>query len=119
MPHAIQSNKYYLTNNQIVLAGVMALTPFGILGIPDLIVRRKKQALWHLLLLIIGTAMGLIVGYSAFFFVAVGEPTKVDDFSIIGAHISGLIILGSYIWSVWEGAWILGHVEDVRAQANQ
>lgn len=36
----------------------------------------------------------------------------------IGGLLAGAIIIPSYIWSVWEGAWMLGHVETVSAQAN-
>ena len=42
MQHTIQSSNQYLTNDQIVVAGVLALSPLGIIGIPNLLVHRKK-----------------------------------------------------------------------------
>ena len=117
MQHTIQSSNQYLTNDQIVVAGVLALSPLGIIGIPDLLVHRKKQALWHLILFLSAIVLCALVSMSALFFVT-SNSDMAETMPIIGGYLAGAIIIPSYIWSVWEGAWILGHIETVRAQAN-
>ncbi len=117
MQHTIQSNNQYLTNDRIVVAGVLALSPLGIIGIPDFVVRRKKQALWHLILFLVAVALCALISMSALFFVTT-DPSATETLPIIGSYVASAIIIPSYIWSIWEGAWILGHIETVRAQAN-
>jgi len=119
----VYGNQKLLTNNQIVIAGVLALTPIGILGIPDFMVRRNKKAIIHLLVflgssLLLPIAMAIANSISAS-----ANPNLTPTETILPEvqmvlSIYAVIQLANYIWSAFEGGWILGHIEDVRAQAN-
>jgi len=120
MPNnTIHSNEYYLTNNHIVFAGILALTPIGVLGLPDLLVKRYRQFKWHLAIFGIAIAVAAVISFSAIFFSFSGLENANETVSYIGGTTGCIIIFGSWLWSMWEGAWMLGNIETVRAQANQ
>ena len=119
----VYGSKRLLTNNQIVVAGVLALTPIGILGIPDFMVHRNKKAIIHLiislgasLLLPIAIAIANSIPSASSPNVAPTETILPEVQAIL--YIYAAIQLGNYIWSAFEGGWTLGHIEDVRARAN-
>ena len=119
MSRAIHSDNSYLTNDTIVFAGFLALTPFGAFGLPDLIVKRYSQAKWHLVLCGIAIAIAAILSASSVIFLSNGFKNAQEVIPTLAGTIGCIIIFGSWLWSMWEGAWILGHIETVRAQASQ
>ena len=120
MARTIQSSNDYLTNNTIVFAAILALvTPFGIIGLPDFFVKRYQQAKMHLALLGAAIAVIAILSGTSVFFIMSGQKEIGNAMPGVASSVGGVIIFGSLLWSMWEGAWMLGHIETVRAQANQ
>lgn len=119
MSRTIHSDNSYLTNNTIVFAGFLALTPFGAFGLPDLIVKRYSQAKWHLALCGIAIAVAAILSASSVIFLINGFKNAQEVIPTLAGTIGCIIVFGSWFWSMWEGAWMLGHIETVRAQASQ